>query len=426
MMVLDNDSLDFNAVDTTNNRYTTVATFGSTGATIGQTGGSHIQISSSGFDVNLNSSTNIANFGINGARIGQTENSSVSITPSSIEMRKAGAVCSRFVLPTTQKTCVYVTKARINLNIDEEVGSTVFLFRHVDLTGKTMVVDFVGPRQHSGEISNTQKTYNPNDEETWFWYTASTGESGTTITVKFNGVSTSGTYTFALRLYVDAISSPCYISCYPDMTDETVMFAVGNGTSNNARSNALTVDWNGNVVQAGGLTIKGTIYGKYLSDNTVRNVLECGNQSGNVVLGYGGYNESIGNTNIYGNKINFLTKNGYSIGSPADFRTALGLTANATRKIPVGQTYSKNVGKIAANTYKNCETNTFTPTTAQSGLYPIVMGWDVQGTGTASCQIMGVYISGNATDGYVGHIKLKNDSSSQIGDVTIVVAVLWV
>ena len=39
MMVLDNDSLDFNVVDTTNSTYTNVASFGASGATIGVTDG---------------------------------------------------------------------------------------------------------------------------------------------------------------------------------------------------------------------------------------------------------------------------------------------------------------------------------------------------------------------------------------------------
>ena len=71
MMVLDNNSLDFNMVDTSEGTYVTTATFANTGAQIGQTSGAHIQISNFGFDINLDSSTNIANFGTNGARIGK-------------------------------------------------------------------------------------------------------------------------------------------------------------------------------------------------------------------------------------------------------------------------------------------------------------------------------------------------------------------
>lgn len=48
MMVLDNDSLDFNAVDTTQGTYVTMATFGLTGATIGQSGAAHSIIDADG------------------------------------------------------------------------------------------------------------------------------------------------------------------------------------------------------------------------------------------------------------------------------------------------------------------------------------------------------------------------------------------
>lgn len=86
MMVLDNDSLDFNAVDTSAGTYTTMATFGSTGATIGQTSGSHIQISSSGLDVNLNSSTNIATFGTSGTVLGKTTEGKTTVADDGLEV----------------------------------------------------------------------------------------------------------------------------------------------------------------------------------------------------------------------------------------------------------------------------------------------------------------------------------------------------
>ena len=85
MMVLDNDSLDFNAVDTTQGTYVTMATFGLTGATIGQTSGAHVQISSSGLDVNLNSSTNVANFGTT-ARIGKVDESHLEMDYHSMRL----------------------------------------------------------------------------------------------------------------------------------------------------------------------------------------------------------------------------------------------------------------------------------------------------------------------------------------------------
>ena len=48
MMVLDNNSLDFNAIDTINGTYTNIATFGTTGARIGEFGGAHSVIDADG------------------------------------------------------------------------------------------------------------------------------------------------------------------------------------------------------------------------------------------------------------------------------------------------------------------------------------------------------------------------------------------
>lgn len=77
-------------------------------------------------------------------------------------------------------------------------------------------------------------------------------------------------------------------------------------------------DENGNVIVAGDLTVDGGdinlnknntyLYGLY-SDGVLRNVLQLPNANDNVIVGYGGYNDEIGATNIYGNNINLTSKN---------------------------------------------------------------------------------------------------------------------
>lgn len=243
-------------------------------------------------------------------------------------------------------------------------------------------------------------------------------------------------------------------------------FEIGNGTSNSNRSNAFAVDWDGNVTPSGQVktSFKSSVAtGSYGSAQTtipnfVNEVRYSSGCAGSVSIGTaytkdgvtipaGWYNfmymphrtggkngqvdpDAIDNVE-YGNLLLFGFANGsgrYDITIDGGVISKLVklITSEDVRKTPTTSTHTKNVGKIAANTYKNCETSTITPTAAQSGLTPCISGWDVQGTGTASCQIMGVYLSGNATNGYVGHIKLKNDSTSQIGDVTIEVRLLWV
>lgn len=64
MMVLDNNSLDFNIVDTTAGTYTTTATFTATGAQIGQTSGAHSVIDANGQRFYAsNGATQLANIG---------------------------------------------------------------------------------------------------------------------------------------------------------------------------------------------------------------------------------------------------------------------------------------------------------------------------------------------------------------------------
>lgn len=73
LMVLDNDSLDFNIVDTTQGTYTNVASFGAT-TTIGITSGtqSYVEINTNGMDV-YNGNNNVASFG-SLVRVGKVSN----------------------------------------------------------------------------------------------------------------------------------------------------------------------------------------------------------------------------------------------------------------------------------------------------------------------------------------------------------------
>ena len=46
-----------------------------------------------------------------------------------------------------------------------------------------------------------------------------------------------------------------------NVADATKALIIGNGTADNARSNALTVDWNGNVEVSGNLSVSGSVSG---------------------------------------------------------------------------------------------------------------------------------------------------------------------
>lgn len=80
---------------------------------------------------------------------------------------------------------------------------------------------------------------------------------------------------------------------------------VGNGTADNARSNALTVDWSGNVEAAGEVicsTNDKGLTGTLSDGSTQRNMIGM-STADNVVVNYAGYTNADSGTNIYGDTV---------------------------------------------------------------------------------------------------------------------------
>lgn len=358
MMTLDNNSLDFNVVDTTAGTYVPTATFGSTGATIGQTNGVHIQISSSGLDVNTDSSTKIANFGVNGAQIGQSNKTHVNVYSNSLELtdsagitffkardavNESGQVTDTFVGDgsTTQFTLSYMasntnytvtqngttvsptkTTTQITFSTAPAVGDIIVVVYNV--TGNSAKAYDLGMRKTntiSGDYSVVEGYYitasgaysHAEGRETTAsgsyshaegygtiasgisshaegYYTTASGSSahaegyGTTASGMYSHAEGAGTtasrgyshaegyYTTASGMSSHAQNRGTYASknaqtslgtynikdtstttIHPSGIASYGQYAVivGNGTSDTARSNALTVDWNGNAEAAG-------------------------------------------------------------------------------------------------------------------------------------------------------------------------------
>ena len=270
MMTLDNDSLDFNVVNTTAGTYTTTATFGSTGATIGQTNGSHIQISSSGLDVNTDSSTNIASFGLNGARIGQSGAAhSVIDADGQRFYAKDGS--------TMLANIGYFTDTAVTL---DPYPYYTFGTRE-SLSGVGRLSFAEGERTtSSGTASHAEGQMSVASDVCCHaegWDTEASGEAShaegyQTTASGENGSHAEGNYTFAIgesshsqglgttanKLAQMAIGSWNVLdtsssTVHPSLNDDYGEYAliIGNGTNKNNRSNALTVDWDGNINAAG-------------------------------------------------------------------------------------------------------------------------------------------------------------------------------
>lgn len=72
----------------------------------------------------------------------------------------------------------------------------------------------------------------------------------------------SGDYAVSMGYRTKASSANQYVFGKDNIedTNRTYLFILGNGTSASAKSNAMTVDWNGNITLTGGITLgKGTI-----------------------------------------------------------------------------------------------------------------------------------------------------------------------
>ena len=97
--------------------------------------------------------------------------------------------------------------------------------------------------------------------------------------------------------------------------DESYAFQIGNGVDNNNRSNALTVDWDGNMVIPNNSAYKS----KNLSGDK-RRLCYISTTNG-YIYGYDSYQNSEGGSYLYGNTTNIRSKGAISIGRATDNNT---------------------------------------------------------------------------------------------------------
>lgn len=128
------------------------------------------------------------------------------------------------------------------------------------------------------------------------------------------------------------------------------------------------------------------IYGKD-TNGTDRSVVQAYNGSNNVVFGYGGYEGSLGNTNIYGNHINFTARGDINANQPLKV---------GGYKIITTQTFNADNISVTANGYKEGNISI-----AKTGYTPIgvmdtyILNASSSGTGSSFALPYRSYISGN-------------------------------
>lgn len=253
MMVLDNDSLDFNAIDTLNGTYTNIATFGTTGARIGQMSGAHSIIDANGQRFYASDGTTQL------ANIGYGEGESEIGT----------AIAPYYTLGIRREThSIYSPTATYDVGDITSYNGTLYVCKVAITTPEAWNADHwaLGNGNYSvaeglytlasGVYSHAEGTYAQSSgqagshaEGLWTKATGSSSHAEGAYTIA------SGAATHAQNFYTTAKSAYQTALGKYNVVDNADTYAViiGNGTADNARSDALEVEWNGNTNIAGSL-----------------------------------------------------------------------------------------------------------------------------------------------------------------------------
>lgn len=291
MMTLDNDSLDFNVIDTLNQTYTNVASFGATSSRIGKEASSHVNITSNGLylydNVNLvsyftDNSFKVANMFSNGmvwsAYATGNINWDSDYTPFLLTQFKQ--TDTEGIIYYIPKTVSGTLTSGGSLNVD------LRSLRDAGLLWESMVsYEYTGARVKYAWDSNGNVITYPEG----FTYSFTNTSSICRLTINYTNSSGSSARNTLTKLCLQIPSYqqyPCLmVGGYADTSDwkdastsggsignsqwAPYPFIVGNGITkqvydeeNNPDgfeynpSNAFTVDWEGNIESAGTITAR--------------------------------------------------------------------------------------------------------------------------------------------------------------------------
>jgi hypothetical protein len=289
MMVLDNDSLDFNAVDTTFGTYTTMATFGLTGATIGQVSGAHSVIDADGQRFYASDgATQLANIGYGkGTAATGTDNApyytlgkreSTSNSYSSTRTYNVGDLCLHNDGNTRQLyVCIVAIQSPEAWN-STHWQNAIGNYSLVEGGGKLSSLNSVasGSSSHAegrstralGYLSHTEGRDSMALAEGTHAEGYATTASGQYAHAEGEGTQATGASSHSQNYHTiaskrgqtalgawneeDISTTTTHKSGNASFGKYAVI--VGNGSNSNDRSNALTVEWNGNVKAYGTVT----------------------------------------------------------------------------------------------------------------------------------------------------------------------------
>lgn len=278
MMTLDNNSLDFNVVDTTEGTYTTTATFTSTGAQIGQSGTAHSVIDADGQRFYAsNGTTQLANIGYGE---GQSQTGTAIAPYYTFGIRASNSTIGNYSMAEGQSTTARGYSSHAEGMSTTAMGGA----SHAEGSHTTASVANSHAEGNyttaSGIASHAEGNYTTASER-WSHaegdYTIADGmashaegnyttASGNWSHAEGNYTTSQGTYSHAQNLftvatensqtvigkYNSAIRSGSGTTAdpytYSDAGDYAFIIGNGTGDATADRSNAFTVDWAGNVI----------------------------------------------------------------------------------------------------------------------------------------------------------------------------------
>lgn len=388
MMTLDNDSLDFNVVDTTAGTYTTTATFTATGAQIGQSGAAHSVMDADGQRFYASDgTTQLANIGYGTG----TSQSGTATAPyytfgvrkttttaySSSSTYAVGDIC---VYDEKVYVCVYAITTPESWNTSHwkyYIGNYSVAEGYNTIASgfashaEGFYTTASGREAHAEGYQTTASGYQSHAEG---WRTTASSDfshaeglsttasawdahaEGEKTTASYSSAHAEGYYTIASgwishsggegtiaqrkSQYTIGAYNIADNGGYSEAYRGNYVFIIGNGTSDTARSNALTVDWNGNVdLPTGKFSGVGETL-TYDASNSGTNALEINNASSNAfTVDWDGNAEAAGD---YYSKVNQISLGTYITGGVLTSGSSnIHFSIPTGRVFPNGTTISK-------------------------------------------------------------------------------------
>ena len=292
MMTLDNDSLDFNVINTTTGTYNNVASFGSTAIVIGEESNANLHLTFNNLSMVDKNETKFFEVGDNRnadgiATIKHTATVTVNSTGSATVIVDSNI--SSIVSVYADSVQLSSSKYSFNNRVVKINGFTANSVKYIEITYTTrdsIIYLTVGSRKASGNIGKYSIAEGVDVIAGGY---ASHAEGNATTASGFTShaegdVTTAGGYASHAEGYattssgftshaegertiasgwnshaggVETVADGDYMTAIGKCNTKNSgkAFVVGNGTSNTNRSDAFTVDWSGNTVMKGGLTL---------------------------------------------------------------------------------------------------------------------------------------------------------------------------